>query len=208
MMAGESNKSPEAAGAPIQLSSLDLSKTENWPYSKMDYFRRLIWLITYATVWKICWKRFYLLRGLLLKLMGTKTDMRVEMARSAWVQMPWQLTLGTHVAISDRVILYNLGQMTIGDSTVISQDAYLCGGTHDYTDASYPLLRKPIVIGRAVWIAAGAFIGPGVSVGDGAVIGARAVVTRDVPPWTVVAGNPARVIKKRELKLKPEVGDA
>ena len=58
---------------------------------------------------------------------------------------------------------------------------------------------KQIVIGDDAWIAAGAFIGPGVTIGAGAVVGARAVVMKDVPPWTVVAGNPAKFISKRVL---------
>jgi putative colanic acid biosynthesis acetyltransferase WcaF len=89
--------------------------------------------------------------------------------------------------------------VTIGNHSVISQDAYLCAGTHDYTQPTLPLLREPITIGHGVWIAAGAFIGPTVTVGDNCVVGARAVVMKDVPPGMVVAGNPARVIKQRQM---------
>src|SRR5204863_7653015 len=87
--------------------------------------------------------------------------------------------------------------VSIADHSVISQDAYLCAGTHDYTQPTLPLLRPPITIGHGVWIAAGAFIGPDVTIGDNSVVGARAVVMKDVPPGVVVAGNPARVIKQR-----------
>jgi putative colanic acid biosynthesis acetyltransferase WcaF len=179
--------------------AIDLSKTSRWPYSPGVYVRRLLWRAVYATLWKLCWKRLYMLRMGILRLFGTRTGLVGQFAGSAWVEMPWQLELGPRVAIGDRVILYNLGPMAIGDNTIISQDAYLCGGSHDYRSTEYPLIRAPITIGKGVWIAAGAFIGPGVTVGDGAVVGARAVVTRDVPPWTVVAGNPARVVKKREI---------
>jgi putative colanic acid biosynthesis acetyltransferase WcaF len=61
------------------------------------------------------------------------------------------------------------------------------------------LLKPPIEIRDQVWVCADAFVGPGVVVGEGAVVAARAVVVRDVAPWAVVAGNPARFIKKREL---------
>jgi putative colanic acid biosynthesis acetyltransferase WcaF len=63
-----------------------------------------------------------------------------------------------------------------------------------------PQTFAPIVIADQVWIAADAFIGPGVQVGEGAVIGARSSVFEDVEPWTVVGGNPAKFIKKREIK--------
>ena len=60
-----------------------------------------------------------------------------------------------------------------------------------------PLLKPPIQVGSYVWICADAFIGPGVSIGDGAIIGARGVAVKDVAPWEIVAGNPAKVIGKR-----------
>ena len=70
----------------------------------------------------------------------------------------------------------------------------------DATDRTLPLLRPPINIGSGVWIAAGAFICPNVTIGDNALVAARAVVTSDVPAAMIVAGNPARVIKPREMK--------
>ena len=101
--------------------------------------------------------------------------------------------------LSEGVTVYNLGQVSIGEHTVVSQDVYLCAGTHDYTKPNLPLLRPSITIGRGVWICAGAYIGPGVTIGDNSVVGARAVVVKDVPPRVVVAGNPARVVKKRAM---------
>lgn len=63
-----------------------------------------------------------------------------------------------------------------------------------------PLVPKVIRIGARAWIAARAFVGPGVTIGDGAVVGACSCVVRDVLPWTVVAGNPARPVKTRVLE--------
>ena len=74
-------------------------------------------------------------------------------------------------------------------------------GTHDYQDPSLPLLRLPIEIGAEAWVCADAFVGPGLTVGEGAIVGARAVAMKDVEPWTIVAGNPAKFIKRRELKV-------
>jgi putative colanic acid biosynthesis acetyltransferase WcaF len=62
------------------------------------------------------------------------------------------------------------------------------------------LTYNPIIIKDQSWVAARAFVGPGVTIGEGAVVGACAVVTKDVEPWTVVAGNPAKFIKNRVIK--------
>jgi putative colanic acid biosynthesis acetyltransferase WcaF len=112
---------------------------------------------------------------------------------------PWLLTLGEHSILADRVRVYNLGQVTVGNHTVVSQDVSLCAGTHDYTVSNLPLRRATITLGDGVWICAEAFIGPDVRVGDNTVVGARAVVGKDVPPGVVVAGNPARIIKDRPM---------
>lgn len=105
--------------------------------------------------------------------------------------------MGDWSNVSAGVVVYNLGPIKIGSHTVISQNAYLCAGTHDYTKPDLPLLREPITVGDGVWIAASAFIGPGVRVENNSVVGACAVVMKDVAENVVVAGNPARVIKNR-----------
>ena len=109
---------------------------------------------------------------------------------------PWLLEIGERSVISWNVKVYNPGKITIGKNTVISQYRHLCAATHDYDSPNFQLLKQPIAIGSNVWIAADAFIGPGVRIGDGAVVAARAVVVRDVASVTLVAGNPARVVKE------------
>lgn len=95
---------------------------------------------------------------------------------------------------------YNAALVKVGAHTTVSQGAYLCTATHDISDPLHHLYSQPIVIENQAWIASEAFIGPGVTVKQGAVVGARAAVFKDVEPWTVVGGNPAKFIKKRELK--------
>ena len=82
----------------------------------------------------------------------------------------------------------------------MSQGAYLCTASHDISDSLNPLVTAPIIVKDQAWIATDAFVGMGVTVGQGAVIGARACVFKDVEPWTVVGGNPAKFIKRREIK--------
>lgn len=139
------------------------------------------------------WRRF------LLRLFGARVGRQAHVYPSARVYLPWNLTLGAEASIGEWALVYNLGPVEIGAQATVSHRAHLCAGTHDYRDPALPLLRLPIVIGSQAWICADAFIGPNVRVGEGAIIGAAAVVVRDVPPWRIVAGNPARVIKTREL---------
>ena len=88
----------------------------------------------------------------------------------------------------------------LGSKVVISQGAYLCTASHDISNPKNPLITSPIQVESFAWVAADAFVGMGVTVGQGAVVGARAAVFKNVEPWTVVGGNPAKFIKKRIVK--------
>jgi putative colanic acid biosynthesis acetyltransferase WcaF len=112
---------------------------------------------------------------------------------------PWLLEMGDWTMMGPNATVYNLGRITIGHHTLVSQDVYLCAGTHDHTDPTLPLIRSEVHVGAGVWIAAGAFIGPGVRVGDNTVIGARSVVMSEVPAGVIAAGNPCKVIKERPM---------
>ena len=184
----------------------DLQDGPRWPYPLHIYLLRILWLFVSKSIWPLLPARFHPRRTILLRLFGAKTDLNVSIARSATVELPWALSLGRYSTIGPRVRLYNLGGLEIGHHTMLSQDVYICGGTHDYHDPTMPLVKKKIVIGHHVWIGAGAFIAPGVTIGEGAVVGARSIVTRDVAAWTVVAGNPARLIKQRVMHQAIEVG--
>ncbi|HEU4684709.1 MAG TPA: putative colanic acid biosynthesis acetyltransferase [Nitrospira sp.] len=181
-------------------ASIDLARCARFNYTLAEYAGRLLWTLCWMTLWKLAWKRLYVLRVMLLRLFGATMPLKNQMAGSTWIEMPWNLKMEEYSSLGPRVTIYNLGKITIGRNTVISQDAYLCGGSHDYTRSTMPLIKADITIGDDVWICAGAFIGPGVTVGEGAVVGARAVVVADVAPWTVVGGNPARVLKQRQLR--------
>lgn len=177
----------------------DLDKVDKFPYSPMEYLKRVLWALAKFSIWRLLWHRIPILRMLLLRIYGADIKLSGMSFGSVNILRPWDLKLGENVAIGPRVHIYNLNRIEIGDNSVISQDAYLCGGTHDYTKPTLPLKRMDIAVGSNVWICAGAFIGPGVKIGDGAVVGARAVVMKNVEAWTVVTGNPARTIKRRSI---------
>ncbi|MHB8789333.1 MAG: LbetaH domain-containing protein [Desulfobulbaceae bacterium] len=135
----------------------------------------------------------------MLRSFGAKIGKGANILPSCKIWAPWNLTLGDFSCLSEDVDCYAVDAITIGDQVVISQGAFLCCASHDISSPIMELICKPIVIGDNAWVAARAFVAPGVTVGEGAVVAACAVVTEDVEPWIVVAGNPAKFIKKREI---------
>ena len=176
-----------------------LDRTANYPYPRRSYLGRIAWGIVRNTVFRWSLPRAFAWRRFLLRLFGAQIGPNNYIRPNVRIFHPWKLRTGEWCSMADGVVIYNLGPVTVGSHTVISQDAYLCAGTHDYTRADLPLLLSPIMVGSGVWICAGAFIGPSVTIGDNVVVAARAVVVKDVPPGMVVGGNPARVIKPRPM---------
>ncbi|STR44613.1 sugar O-acetyltransferase [Iodobacter fluviatilis] len=113
----------------------------------------------------------------------------------------WEVELGPKVMINLGVSLLGGAPITIGEHSLIGPHVQIITVNHpvDPTERQrYAFTAKPVHIGANVWIGAGAIICPGVSIGDHSVVGAGAVVTHDVPRCTLVAGNPAREIRKLE----------
>src|SRR6266702_8418367 len=135
----------------------------------------------------------------LVRCFGAKMVRNVHVYPSATIYFPWHLEAGAESAIGEHVFIYNLGRVTLGSRVTISHRAHLCAGTHDHTKPDFPLLRPPIMIGPEAWICAEAFVGPGVTIGEGAIVGAGAVAMKDVRPWRIVIGNPARESRRREI---------
>lgn len=123
-----------------------------------------------------------------------------SIARKCRVDYPWRLSMGERSSIADGAWVYCMDEITIGDCVCIGEDVRLLTGTHSLSSPTFDLVTKPIAIKDNVWIATGAIILPGVTIGEGSVVAAGAVVTKDVEPWTVVGGNPAKMIGKRELR--------
>jgi putative colanic acid biosynthesis acetyltransferase WcaF len=167
------------------------------PHPRRVLVARLLWSMVQNTLYRYSFHTSHRWRAFLLRLFGAKIGHRCVFRRTSRIYYPWNLTMGDVSALGDDVVMYTLGPVTLGDRVNISQEAYICTGTHDYRLRSMPLVTAPITIKDDVWICARAFVGPGVTVGEASIVAAGAIVVRDVPDWTIVGGNPARVISPR-----------
>jgi putative colanic acid biosynthesis acetyltransferase WcaF len=159
-------------------------------------------------VWHICWTLFCSWtpkplnswRLLWLRLFGCKIHGKPFVHQRARIQIPWNLILGDRACLGDRANAYSLGVIEIKATATIAQEAYLCTGTHDFSDPNLPLVTAKITIEEEVFVGARAFIMPGVKIGRGAVVGACSIVTKDLPANMICAGQPCRVLHTRLVK--------
>ncbi len=108
--------------------------------------------------------------------------------------------MADHSAMGEDVDCYCVAPIEIGLHAVVSQYSFLCTASHDHEAAGMPGFDAPIRVEALAWIAADVYISAGVTIGEGTVVGARSSVFRDLPPWVVAVGNPARVVKSRILR--------
>lgn len=143
-----------------------------------------------------------LLRPLYAQLFGA-------IGESIGIEPPFYCDYGQHIRLGDRVffncncVVLDPAEVTIGSDTLFGPAVQIYTATHplDYLTRRKRLeAAKPISIGCDVWVGGGAIICPGISIGDGSIIGAGSIVTRDVPPGVVAAGNPCRIIRALEEK--------
>ncbi|MDR2039812.1 MAG: putative colanic acid biosynthesis acetyltransferase [Bacteroidales bacterium] len=181
-------------------TKVDLSQYKN-ALSRRNQITRFFWTI----IWTIFarpiprsllsgWKRF------LLRLFGAKIHKTAIVYSNVKVYMPWNLVMEEYSCLAPEVDCYNPARIKIGAHSTVSQKTYLCAASHNISKCDHPLVTDEIIIEDQVWIGTAAYIGMGVIIKQGAVVGATASVYKDVDPWTIVGGNPAKFIKKREIK--------
>lgn len=166
--------------------------------------RRVLWNVVYTLLFHpFPTQLFWWWRWLLLKMFGAKVDYHAYVYSSVKIWAPWNLIMEEGSCLGPDVICYNQAMVTVKKNATVSQYAYLCTAGHktdEHNSALSGLIVAPIIICHASWIGTRAFINMGVEVGAYAIVGATASVYRDVDPWTVVGGNPAKYIKKRVIR--------
>ena len=171
-------------------------------------FKNKLWRLW----WKVCWtllcswtpRPLHGWRVFILRRFGARMGVNNAVYPDAKIWAPWLLETGDLVTIGPGVEVYNPGGVQLGHHSILSQDSYLCGATHDYNVAEFTYIKKKIVLEPYVWICARAVVLPGVYCGEGAVLGAAALTSRDLEPWMLYAGNPCRKVKARNNFLVEE----
>lgn len=159
-------------------------------------------------IWNICWyilfrpfitRFFRIWRVAILKLFGAKLDWDVNVYSSVKMWAPWKLEMHHGSCIGPDVILCNHGLIVLEENVTVSQYSYLCSGSHDTSEPNNVksgLMTSQITLKKNCWVGTAAFVAMGVTIGERAVVGATASVYKDVEPYTVVGGNPAKIIKR------------
>lgn len=136
------------------------------------------------------WVRFIFAKGI-IKRCGKNVNIQNR------ARFGHNLIVGDHSGIGENCRVSS--GTIIGNNVMMAPDVIICTQSHKYLKETYDgFVKKPVIIEDNVWIGYRVIILPGVRVGKNAIIGAGAVVTKDVPPYAVIGGNPARVLKMRE----------
>jgi len=172
------------------------------PHSFKHRLGRVLWYLVQATLFRFSPRPLKRWRAFLLNLFGAKISPKARIQNTVQIWAPWQLEMGDYATLGDHVIVYSVDPIRIGAQSTVSQYSYLCGATHDFEHPNFLLTPGPITIGENCWIAADVFVAPNVTIGDGAVVGARSSVFKDLPPWKVCVGSPAKPIRDRVLRVE------
>jgi acetyltransferase-like isoleucine patch superfamily enzyme len=143
-------------------------------------------------------------RALLSRLTGRTVPESVTVFPPFHCEFGKNLTIGEDVFLNMGCTFQDAGGITIGDGTLVGHGCTVVTLNHAVDpDRRADMIPAPVVIGRRVWLGAGVTVVPGVTIGDGAIVGAGAVVTKDVPANTIVAGVPARQIRRLDSDADP-----
>ncbi len=164
----------------------------------VDKLRRYSWSIVWALLCKWTPNPMHTWRVWVLRRFGAKLGEKNFIYPTCKIWAPWLLETGDVVAIGPGVEIYNPGGVKLGSHSVISQNALICGATHDYNSDQFTYIKKEIVLEPYAWVCARAIVLPGVHCMEGSVLGAGGVASRDLEPWTVYAGNPSKAVSKRK----------
>jgi putative colanic acid biosynthesis acetyltransferase WcaF len=157
------------------------------------------WLLVSLFLFRLCPFSLSRFKCAVLRAFGAKIGRGVVIKPQVKITFPWKLTIGDYVWLGEECWLLNLDHIIIGSHVCISQRALLCTGNHNYKSHTFDLIVKPITLEDGCWLGTGSWVGPGVKVGTHAILAAGSVATKELLPWGIYQGNPAKLIKQRVL---------
>lgn len=184
-------------------TDVDLSRFDNTQDSDYQVGRpfmvRVAWFLVGLPLLRSSLLPSSAMRRKLLRWFGAQIGEGAVIRPGVRVKFPWKLKLGDHCWIGEDCWIDNLAPVTLGNHVCVSQGAYLCTGSHDWSDPTFGLITRPIDVEDGAWIAARVSVGPGSVIGSHAVIGFGSVVTGVVPPYEIHGGNPASFLRQRTI---------
>lgn len=195
----EAPLSPDSASPRVDFSN----------YSQGDYtpgrgvFVRCLWWFCSVLLFEsgLCPVSGLLL--IVLRLFGARIGNRVVIKPNVRIKFPWRLTTGDHVWIGQGTWIDNLAEVTLGSRVCLSQNVYLCTGSHDYRRPSFDLITEQIAVADGGWICAGSILLPGTTVGREAIVSAGSVAHGEIPERAIMRGNPAVQVGERTFEEPP-----
>lgn len=171
-------------------------KSKLW-HIKENYKPGIQWWLTNNVISNLPSKR---LRLWGIRKMGLKASPMIRIYAGVHIRSPKNIKIEDGVSIGPKVLLDGRKGLTIGKNAVIAYEAIIWTLNHDYNDIHFCSKGAPVNIGAYAWICSRSIILPGINIGEGAIVASGAIVTKDVPPYSIVAGIPAKVIGLREKK--------
>lgn len=164
---------------------------------------RLFWGVCWLLLYRTSPRPFHAWRAMLLRAFGAKLGEKCHFYPGSKVWAPWNLRCEDRVTLADDAEVYNPSPIFFGSHAIVSQGAYICGATHLYNEPSFKLISFEMRIGAYAWICARAMVSPGVNLGEGAILGLGSVATKDLEPFGIYGGAPAKKVKERRRDSVP-----
>jgi putative colanic acid biosynthesis acetyltransferase WcaF len=173
------------------------------PYHRASFslkhrLARFVWQVVYVILYRTSPRPMHAWRSMLLQIFGAKMGPGCHFYPSGKIWAPWNLTCEDCCTLAGQAEIYNPSPIYLESHCIISQQAYVCGATHDYNNPDFPMISYTMRLGAYSWICARASVSPGVQVGEGAVLGLGSVASENLEPWTVYSGVPATKTKARQ----------
>lgn len=182
------------------MKSVNLKTYNNSWYKPGGALKRLLWYVTSAVFFQSYLLPISSLKISILRMFGAKIAKGVVIKPSVQIKYPWFLEVGANTWIGEKVWIDNLEITKIGSNVCLSQGAMLLTGNHNYKKTTFDLIVQGIVIQEGVWVGAQAVVCPGVVCRSHSILSVGSVATEHLEAYTIYMGNPAKPLRKREMK--------